>query len=111
MKSYKTFKKVVFFTDNKAEAGVMIKQLGFQDSLVLGEEDLTSQSETLELMTYASGIIGANSSFSWWAAYLAKNSDSIKIFPRPWCRSIDSFESQLLPPTWLTVGFSKFENN
>jgi len=111
MKNYETFKKVVFFTDNKAEAELIIKQLGLQESLILGEEDLTSQSETLELMTYANGIIGANSSFSWWAAYLAKNSDSIKIFPRPWCRSIDSFESQLLPPTWITVGFSKFEND
>ena len=111
MKNYKIIKKVVFFTDNKSEAELIIKQLGFEDSLVLGEEDLASQSETLELMTYADCIIGANSSFSWWAAYLAKNEDSIKIFPRPWCRSLDSFESQLLPPSWQTIGFSKFEND
>jgi len=108
---YTSVRKLVFFTDNKPEAEVIIKELGFHDSLILSEEELPSQHETLELMTYAQGIIGANSSFSWWAAYLAKNPDSIKIFPRPWCRSFDSYESQLLPPAWQTIGFSKFEND
>jgi len=111
MKKCTSVSKIVFFTDNKPEAAIIIQQLGLQESLILGEEDLPSQHETLELMTYAEGIIGANSSFSWWAAYLAKNPDSVKIFPRPWCRSFDSYESQLLPPGWQTIGFSKFEND
>lgn len=100
----------VFFTDNKSEAMDLIENLNIATYRVITAEDLSSQQETLELMTYAKGIIAANSSFSWWAAYLAKDSASVKIFPRPFYLKKDIHEGYLLMPHWLSVGFLKFEN-
>ena len=100
----------VFFTDNKLEASDLIKNLNISTYRIITAEDLSSQQETLELMTYAAGIIAANSSFSWWAAYLAKDSASVKIFPRPFFLKKGMQEGYLLMPNWLSVGFPKFEN-
>lgn len=100
----------VFFTDNKIEALEIIKNLNVSTYRLLTPEDLSSQQETLELMTHANGIIAANSSFSWWAAYLAKDPASVKIFPRPLYLKKDMREGSPLMPHWLSVGFTEFEN-
>ena len=64
--------------------------------------DSHSPAETLVLMSQCKGIIGSNSSFSWWAAYIME-SDAIRIFPRQWFvnRSLDTRD--LLPPNWIQL--------
>ena len=64
--------------------------------------DSHSPAETLVLMSQCKGIIGSNSSFSWWAAYIME-SEAIRIFPRPWFvnRSLDTRD--LLPPNWIQL--------
>ena len=56
------------------------------------------------LMTMCSGHITANSSFSWWGAYLSKS--NVIVSPRNWFvgsqnEGIDT--KDLLPPDWVTV--------
>lgn len=55
--------------------------------------------ETLMLMSNSKGIVGSNSSFSWWASFLMQDS-AIRFFPKPWFvnKSIDT--EDLLPPGW-----------
>ena len=61
-----------------------------------------SSSETLELMRYGYGYIIGNSSFSWWGAFLSRNSNVKVIAPSPWFRNLPEPED-LIPPTWSRI--------
>lgn len=56
--------------------------------------------ETLEVMRLGRGYVIANSSFSWWGAFLSHSVDAQTIFPNPWfsCMPTPKF---LCPPDWL----------
>lgn len=69
----------------------------------IGSSELESAAETLVLMSRANAIIGANSSFSWWAAFLMKSDDNLKYFPDPWFIDKKLNNSDLVPPTWSRV--------
>ena len=100
---------IVVFTDNKQECEkFLVMQQELPIEMIIGPEDVTDQSENLNLMQSASSIIGANSSYSWWAAYLNFNDSITAIFPRPWYREPGEPEQELLLPNWLTVGFQNF---
>jgi hypothetical protein len=57
--------------------------------------------EDMRLISYCQHNIIANSSFSWWGAWLNKNPDKIVIAPREWfCdKSIDT--KDLIPQSWI----------
>ena len=57
--------------------------------------------ESMLLMSYGRAIVIANSSFSWWSAYLAPNS-SLILAPRKWFKGILD-PKDLLPPEWFTL--------
>ena len=69
----------------------------------IGSENLTSVAETILLMSQAEAIIGANSSFSWWAAFLMKSEDSIRVFPEPWFIDQEFYTNELVPPSWSRI--------
>jgi len=60
--------------------------------------------ETLNIMASSRAMITANSSFSWWGAWLGENPDRPVICPRPWftTRLIDYRD--LLLPQWISIG-------
>jgi hypothetical protein len=45
----------------------------------------------------------ANSSFSWWSAWLNKNKDKIVISPYKWFNSDDMDCSDLIPENWIRI--------
>jgi hypothetical protein len=57
--------------------------------------------EDLRLMSVCNHFIIANSSFSWWAAWLAGNKEKIIIAPKRWYRTKD--EGDIVPKRWLRV--------
>lgn len=61
-----------------------------------------STSQTLELMTYGSHYVIANSSFSYWSAILSKNKDARVWAPWPWFEKMPS-PQDLIPPHWVTI--------
>ena len=91
--------KKVVFSDDITEARKLLPEC----DLYIGKEELPSAVETLILMSKSSAIIGSNSSFSWWAAFLSEAPDHCKIFPEPWFRdeSIDTVD--LVPPSWHRI--------
>lgn len=61
-----------------------------------------SAAQTLEIMRHGKGYVIANSTFSWWAAFLSYTADPEVIAPDPWFRHLDN-PKDLLPPTWHVI--------
>jgi Glycosyl transferase family 11 len=59
--------------------------------------------EDLRLMSLCRHHVIANSSFSWWAAWLAARSDSLVIAPRRWFADPTNDTSDLIPARWLRL--------
>ncbi len=58
-----------------------------------------STAETFEIMRLGFGYVIANSSFSWWAAFLCENSNIEVIAPDPWFVKIPE-PNKLIPVNW-----------
>jgi len=57
--------------------------------------------EDMKLISLCKHQIIANSSFSWWGAWLNKNPDKIVIAPTHWFRVNDYNTSDLIPASWI----------
>jgi hypothetical protein len=58
--------------------------------------------ESLRLMTLCRHTIIANSTFSWWGAWLAEQPGQVVVAPRRWFRAREAPNS-LFPPSWLLI--------
>ena len=59
--------------------------------------------EDLRLMTLCSHHVIANSSFSWWGAWLSDNPRKQVVAPRQWFRTTDRNTADLLPREWVRL--------
>lgn len=57
----------------------------------------------MQLMSTCKHHIIANSSFSWWGAWLNENPDKIVIGPKKWMNNTSFDTSTLLPATWIKL--------
>lgn len=55
----------------------------------------------MQLMSLCKANIIANSSFSWWAAYLNRNADKVVIAPEKWINQ--NLEFRIQYPGWITI--------
>lgn len=61
-----------------------------------------SNVEDLILMSKCKHNIIANSSFSWWSAWLNNNINKIVIAPSPWFDTIE-YDKDLIPKSWIQI--------
>jgi hypothetical protein len=59
--------------------------------------------EDFRLMSHCSHFITANSSFSWWAAWLGENPSKEIIVPGQWFRNSDMITTDLIPRGWTKI--------
>lgn len=95
--------KIWAFTDDRgwAEQLLNFDTLGMSDIQIVDDSDL-STGEVFDLMRYGSAYVIANSSFSWWAAYLSRIETSDVIAPEPWFIGLTE-PKDLVPPSWLRI--------
>ena len=77
--------------------------LQFKNSSVvfIKDESITSAQE-LYLMSKCKHNIIANSTFSWWGAWLNNNPDKIVIAPTPWFDKV-IYDKNLIPSSWKQI--------
>ena len=78
------------------------EQLPVGDSAVFVEGDGLDDAQELWLMSQCQHNIIANSSFSWWGAWLNDNPDKIVVAPTPWFDK-EPYDKDLLPTAWILL--------
>lgn len=93
---------VIFaFSDDPAWVAEHLK-LPFEVRYV-GHNDGDTNYEDLRLMAACQHHIIANSSFSWWGAWLNPDPDKIVVAPSRWYADPNKQNPDILPKSWLTV--------
>ncbi len=76
------------------------------DKVVVDFNGPDADYEDLRLMTLCQHNIIANSSFSWWAAWLGETPDSIVAGPARWFANATMPNPDILPARWISIGTS-----
>jgi len=94
---------VLILTDDIEFAKKIISNLNISDYRILGPQDC-SPWEALLFMSEAKYLVTANSTLSWWGAFLAKKTGGVCITPEPWHRNVaGNSKSALGYPGFLSV--------
>lgn len=91
--------RIIVFTDDVNQA----KQIVPGANLYVGPRELPEAANVLTALSYCDGLVGANSSLSWWASYINKNSEAPRIFPATWFTDSTIDTADLLPSRWRTL--------
>jgi hypothetical protein len=93
------FSRIALFSNDIVAALEYIPS-SLREHLWIPSKDLTSTTETLELMRNGKGYVLSNSSFSWWAAVLTYGDMPLVISPTPWFQK-KTEPVDLIPHDWL----------
>lgn len=93
------YNKIWLFSDDFVEAAMCIPEELRNEVLEIPEVD-NSPASTLQVMRFGKGYVIANSSFSWWGAFLSENRNCEVHAPFPWFRGMPS-PNEILPPSWI----------
>jgi hypothetical protein len=94
------YKKIWLFSNDPEQAIGFIPP-EFKSRVRIIESDLTS-AQTLEVMRLCAGYVIANSTFSWWGAFLSKQHAPLVVCPQKWFK-ISNDPNLITPPTWHRI--------
>ena len=77
---------------------------GFLSNANIVSNSNRSDIDELNLMHLCKHFIIANSSFSWWGAWLSKNSEKIVITPQKWFNNVEAEKNcKIIPENWARL--------
>ena len=90
----------IWLFSNEPEEAKKLIPAKFLDKVILVPDFNGSASETLEAMRFANAYVIANSSLSWWGAFLSYSPNSpLIIAPKPWFR-VAREPNLIIDPDW-----------
>jgi len=92
------YKKIWLFSDEPDEAINYIPG-DYLDIVRNISQKVKDPIWTLEAMRLGKGYVIANSTFSWWGAYLSHTNEPIVIYPKPWFQGMPD-PIDICPPSW-----------
>jgi Glycosyl transferase family 11 len=99
--NYTQIEKVLYFSDDPE--WVEKELLPMMPGEIVSNATSSNQYEDFYLMQHCTHNIIANSSFSWWAAYLNPNPNKIVIAPQRWFNKAPLNTKDLYPNGWLKL--------
>lgn len=92
------------FTEFKEDIEWVKENMPFvgEKAIYLKDYDFDSP-QSIILMSKCSNNIIANSSFSWWGAWLNQNPDKIVIAPKNWLKNGDGRNKRIVPDSWTRI--------
>lgn len=100
----RTGRKPVFFVFSDEPARVREQLRLDREVHVIDHNDTEGQAhDDMRLMAACDHHVIANSTFSWWGAWLNPSPDKVVVAPEPWMRDPEIDTRDILPPGWLTV--------
>lgn len=93
---------LVFFSDDSDWVKEQFNDLPYSKIVVEHNKGEDSWKDML-LMSCCSHNIIANSSFSWWAAWLNDNQSKIVVAPKKWFATMDKNTNDLIPSEWIQL--------
>ena len=93
--------QIVLFSDEPEAARALLGPLA-AGAVVIDAPSQSHEAESIALMSKASALVTANSSFSWWGAWLAGPTATV-VCPTPWLNQAGLDERDLRPPGWICV--------
>jgi hypothetical protein len=95
------YKKIWVFSDDIENAKRLFPDEFLNEASFISEPTATS-AEILQVMRLGHGFVIANSSYSWWAAALSRNSNARVICPTPWFSGRDN-PLRIIPEGWVKL--------
>ncbi len=92
------YKKIWLFSDQPNDAMARIPE-ELRDKTRLMDTESLESAETLRIMTVCKAFVIANSTFSWWGAYLRNEIESPVLAPKPWFKGLPE-PTNLIPSYW-----------
>jgi len=92
----------LFIFSDDAEWAMTNFKSDFQTNFIIHNSD-DKNYEDLRLLSLCKHQIIANSTFSWWAAWLNKNEKKIIIAPHKWYQDTSMDTSSLIPQSWIKL--------
>ena len=94
---------IYIFSDDPQWCSKNLKELSPKVKIIGHEFSGNSFSTYFYLMTQFTLFIIPNSTFAWWAAWLADSENKIVIAPKIWSQDQGVEVAEIVPKTWLTI--------
>ena len=95
------YRKIWVFSDDIDNARKLFPNEFINEASFISEPTASS-AEMLEIMRLGLGFVIANSSYSWWAASLSRNTDVKVVCPSPWFSGRDN-PVRIIPEGWVKL--------